>query len=89
MEEEIGEKPCPFLIYPNSSFKIFWNIVIILLLFYTATWMPYQICFVDQTSTGWLLGLEYTIDCLFFLDIVFNFFTAYEKSDGTLETRIK
>jgi hypothetical protein len=47
LEEEIDEKPCPFLIYPNSSFKVFWNIVIIILLLYTATWMPYQICFID------------------------------------------
>ena len=88
LEVEIDEKPCPCLIMPSSSFKIFWNIVIIILLIYTASWMPYQICFVDQTSTGSLLVLEYSIDCLFFLDIVFNFLTAFENPDGTIETRL-
>jgi Ion transport protein len=77
------------LILPNSPFKLFWNIVIILLLIYTATWMPYQICFIDKPSQGALLFFEYIIDSLFFLDIVFNFFTAIENPDGTLETRVR
>ncbi len=47
LEKETDEKPCPFLIMPSSCFKLFWNIVIIFLLIYTATWMPYQICFID------------------------------------------
>ncbi len=33
--------------------------------------------------------LEYFIDSLFFLDIVFNFFSAYDNPDGTIETRLK
>jgi Ion transport protein len=74
---------------PQSNFKMFWNFVIILLLLYTATWMPYQICFIDEPSKGVLLGFEYFIDCLFALDILFNFISAYEKSDGSIETRAK
>jgi hypothetical protein len=74
---------------PNSNLKFFWNVIIILLLLYTATWMPYQICFIDEPSKGAMLVLEYLIDFLFLLDIIFNFISAYEKRDGTIETRFK
>ena len=36
-----------------------------------------------------MLGFEYFIDCLFALDIFFNFVSAYEKPNGELETRWK
>lgn len=35
------KKTCPFIIMPRDKFKIFWNIVIIILLVYTASYMPY------------------------------------------------
>jgi hypothetical protein len=68
---------------------MFWNIVIIVLLIYTATWMPYQICFIDEPSKGAMLAFEYFIDSLFALDIIFNFISAYELSDGSIEVRWK
>jgi hypothetical protein len=45
-------KSCPLIIMPNSRFKMFWNLVIIVLLLYTATYMPFQICFISASSTG-------------------------------------
>jgi len=74
---------------PNSNFKLFWNVVIILLLLYTATWMPYQICFIDEPSKGLMLVFEYFIDSLFAMDIILNFISAYERADGAIEFRQK
>ena len=89
VKEELIKKSCPFIILPNSRFKFFWNVVIILMLLYTATYMPYQICFIDESSTGFMLAFEYLIDALFFLDIFINFISAYEKPDSVVEPRLK
>jgi hypothetical protein len=36
-----------FLIHPKSSFKTVWNPILIFLLLYTATIMPYRVAFED------------------------------------------
>ena len=40
-QEEGREEKMPWLIHPNCLFKSIWNVVLILLLVYTATVMPY------------------------------------------------
>ncbi len=74
---------------PSGKFKLAWNAIIIILLLYTATYMPYRICFIDDASTGFLLAFEYLIDVLFFLDIFVNFLSAIELPDGTIDPRLK
>ena len=47
-EEEGKQKTLPWhLMNPNSHFKQCWNIILIVLLTYTATFMPYQISFLE------------------------------------------
>ena len=70
---------------PDGSFKTFWNILMVVLLLYTATYVPYRTAFIDDTSTG-MLVFETFIDFLFFMDIFVNFFTALELPDNKLET---
>lgn len=74
---------------PQSTFKLCWNLVIIFLLLYTATYMPYRICFIDDPSAGAFLAFEYMVDALFFFDIFVNFSSALEYSDGTIDPRLK
>ena len=62
---------------PDSRFKLVWNIVMIFLLVYVATYVPYKIAFVDNTTTGGLV-FDIIIDCLFLSDIIITFFSAYE-----------
>jgi hypothetical protein len=73
----------PFIIMPTSYFRSFWNFVTILILTYTATYMPYKTCFIDYPSQA-SENLETVIDCLFTLDIFICFLSASEKADGTL-----
>lgn len=52
----------------------------IVLLLYTATYVPYRITFSDVVEDyGWF---EVTIDVLFAIDIVITFITPYEKFNG-------
>ena len=62
---------------PDSKFKTFWNITIILLLGYTSTVVPFQVAFVDEDST-FATFVNYLVDILFGVDIIVNFFSAYE-----------
>lgn len=51
----------------------------LVLLFYTATYMPFRIAYVDYTSTS-LYIFEWIIDVLFMIDIIVTFFTAFEDN---------
>ena len=43
--EILKRKTC--LIMPDSKFKVYWNIIIILLLLYTALFVPFKIAFIE------------------------------------------
>lgn len=49
-EIEKEEIPNPFAIQLNSKFKSYWNIVNIILLLYTAIYMPFKIAFIDDEN---------------------------------------
>ena len=83
----MDEKPRWYIIMPNSKFKTVWNIIVIVLLAYTSTFVPYQVAFVDQDSS-FEVFLNYLVDLLFGVDILVNFFSAYEKNHR-VETRLK
>ena len=74
------------LLSPNSLFKKVWNLLISLMLTYTATIMPFRFAFYDSIFwDGWTI-LELTLDFLFMCDVVISFFSIYTKSDGTVIT---
>lgn len=87
IQEQSVPKSCKYIIMPTDKFKLYWNIIIILMLSYTATYMPYQICFLES-SGGFMKVLEYIMDVLFGIDIFINFISAYETADGTIEPRL-
>ena len=65
----------------NSRFRLRWDLLIILLALYNCITIPYEVAFgagfVDNIGVN---VLDYTIDCLFFLDVLFNFRTTYINS---------
>ncbi|OMJ92390.1 hypothetical protein SteCoe_4832 [Stentor coeruleus] len=60
---------------PDSNFKAAWNSVIMILLFYTATILPYRMCFNAWQYNNWMI-LDIIIDIVFFFDILITFNTA-------------
>ena len=81
MRELKNNRTC--LLLPQDRFKVFWTIVIVLLLVYTAIFVPFKIAFVETESNVWK-GMDATVDILFGIDIIINFISAYETSDGRL-----
>ncbi len=56
-------------------------------LVYTGTYMPFKVAFL--TNTGHVENfLELIIDCIFMMDIVVNFISAYEDRERNIEHRL-
>jgi len=74
------KKPRPkidcLLFLPNSQFIQYWNIIVILLLLFTAYVMPYQIAFLEGLDTADWFVTNIIVDCLFISDILINLNTA-------------
>lgn len=74
-----------WLIMPTTLGKQLWDIGIILILFYTATYAPYRTAFgADADSAGIIRYFDYLVDGMFILDIFVTFLTPYERFDGAL-----
>lgn len=83
-----NSKPAWYIIMPNSKFKTAWNMVIIALLAYTSTVVPFQVAFVDIDSFGTVI-FNYIVDFLFAVDIIINFFSAYELANARIEIKLR
>ena len=69
------------LLLPESKFRTYWTVTIILLLVYTAIFVPFRVAFIVEEGTG-LLIMEAMVDILFGIDIFVNFISAKEDSQG-------
>jgi len=74
------------LILPTNPNKTYWDFLVIFLLVYTASWVPFKVCFVDDT-TDFQFWFDIVVDCCFFTDIILNFFTIVDLGSGQYETR--
>jgi CRP-like cAMP-binding protein len=81
-------EPAKGVIMPSSNLKKTWTLVNMSLLLWTAIVMPFEICFIEDGSYTWL-GIDLTIDALFSIDIIVNFFSAYLDAEGKLVTKRK
>lgn len=73
-----------FSLNPKSIFFDIWNVVRLLLIIYSLTYMEYLICILNRFEL-WSAPfiLEYLVELFFLVDIIIIFFTAYEVK-GTL-----
>ena len=76
-----------WLLHPDSLFTRTWNIMLTLILMYTAIIMPFRIAFYSVYFWDFWTILEFCIDGLFFVDVTVNFFSMYYKSNGRLVTQ--
>jgi hypothetical protein len=82
----------PIVLMPDTVFKTVWNVLIITLLAYTATIAPFRIAFYESSesnSSQFFDVFDVFVDIVFGLDIVLNFISAYEKTEGRFEYDLK
>jgi hypothetical protein len=73
---------------PDSKFNSYWNLIMTILLLYTASYMPYRISFIDTVTVQSII-FDCSIDFLFIFDIIINFFSTYEDSKAGLVINLK
>lgn len=78
MKHRDQRKPCMF--YPEDPTKANWDLFITIVLIYTCIQTPQKIAFVDDETLGWTVAL-YSIDFLFFIDILVCFNSALQDDD--------
>lgn len=73
------------LIFPDDPFRGFWDVMLILVLSYTCLIMPYRIAFLSDydDEIQWTI-MDWTTDCIFYVDIIVNFFSAYYDVEDEL-----
>eukprot|EP00931_Biecheleriopsis_adriatica_P082730 TRINITY_DN5617_c0_g2_i2.p1 TRINITY_DN5617_c0_g2~~TRINITY_DN5617_c0_g2_i2.p1 ORF type:complete len:752 (+),score=108.75 TRINITY_DN5617_c0_g2_i2:38-2293(+) len=67
-----------FLIPYDSTFRMAWDIMIMIVLLYLCISLPFEIGFQQLPE---LQVLDVVVDILLLIDIVFNFFTSYLEND--------
>ena len=77
------------LIFPESKFKSMWDMLMLVLVFYTAMYAPYRTAFMSYNSSDTLFFFECMCDFLLLLDIVISLMTPYERTDGSLECNFR
>ncbi|CAJ1078062.1 potassium voltage-gated channel subfamily H member 5-like isoform X2 [Xyrichtys novacula] len=80
-KQEAPKTP-PHIILHYCTFKTTWDWVILILTFYTAIMVPYNVSFkIKQNNLAWLV-LDSVVDVIFLIDIVLNFHTTFVGPNG-------
>ena len=74
---------------PNSVFKKFWNTILIVIMLYTAIFVPYRTAFIENNELPGLEQIEIAVDLLFAFDVVISLISAYEDVEGNVEAHLK
>jgi hypothetical protein len=72
-----------WIIFPDDSFKIKWEMMISVVLIFTAVTTPLRLAFSESDDSTWT-AVNNIVDALFGLDIIICFFTAYEDDNEEL-----
>lgn len=65
------------MIYPDNPGKIVWNIIVQILLLIILVYMPMTLAkMFDEGEGTFIKTFDFTIDILFMVDIVVNFFSV-------------
>lgn len=82
-------KVSKYILMPENEFKRWWSLIMLVLLMYVATYVPYNICFnLDPRTSqhdrwGFIVYLDLLVDIFFTCDIVVTFMSAYEDTTAS------
>ena len=76
-------------IYPEDTFKLFWDSLISILLVLIGLIIPYRISFINEDQQDEWSSFDYLCDGMFGVDVIINFLTAYYNEKNELVTNYK
>ena len=71
----------PFILDPSSKRMQQWDLLMMILLLFTATVTPFEIAFIPTDPDSLMFLINRFVDACFICDMVFNFMLAYEAED--------
>lgn len=86
--KELEYIPC-YVIHPKGRLRKYWNSMMVFILLYTATLMPYRIAFIDGIKYDVWWYIDMVMDIIFLVDFILNCFTATYANNGRLVTSCK
>ena len=73
------------MIDPEGNFCKVWNIVLMLLLIYTDTYMPFKLAFISDADTNTTFIVDNVVYFMFMFDMCVNFNLPIRNKDDTYE----
>ena len=70
-----------FVMHPTTKLRQYWDFLQIFLLLYIAISVPYRIGFSEPSYGLWYVA-DFLVDIYFYIDMFFNFFTAYWETSA-------
>jgi len=89
IEEDIEVVVPPYLIHPNSRFKLVWAFFIFTIVMQTTIVMPLRIAWPESFNSGFWNGVDISSDVIFVFDVGFNFLYVQEDSYGGFILNLK
>jgi len=74
--EDDDEYRSIFVMHPTTKLRQYWDFLQVFLLLYIAITVPYRLGFSEPSYGAWYVA-DFFVDIYFYVDMVFNFFTAY------------
>jgi len=68
------------ILVPDDPFKVRWEMLTSVTLIFTAVTTPMQLAFTEKDDLAWTI-LNYMVDSIFGIDIILEFFSAYEEEN--------
>ena len=86
LQKKAIKEKSKWVMLSDHPFKRFWDFLMIFMLAYVATLVPFNICFKtsdisENRDINWTGSeiLALIIDMLFFIDMIVNFFSSYDN----------
>jgi len=90
-KNHISENFPSYLINPDKMFSKTWNIIMFFLMIYIVLIGSFRVCMTDSylnPKYSTIFIFDMFIECIYFIDIIINFLTAYRNSKDELVTDI-
>ena len=72
------------MIHPDNKISAIWNVMLAVLLLYTAIIMPYRMAFIEPVWGDTWFFIELSVDALFMIDVIVNLLSAFYDSEHEL-----
>ena len=86
--DKLREQVPWYMFHPRSKPKMTWNLILLVLLAYTITVLPFSIAFIHTTDWDTWSILASVLSISFFADFLINSLTAYYDDSGQLTTSL-